>query len=65
MQKQLIAFDNWKRQSHPNLVQLREMFQTRAFGDNCKFFSVVLMVAEIYLYIMLIINMKENNRREK
>ena len=26
----------WKKILHPNLVQLREVFTTKAFGDNCK-----------------------------
>ena len=25
----------WKKILHPNLVQLREVFTTKAFGDNC------------------------------
>lgn len=28
--------DSWKRLSHTNLVQLREVFTTKAFGDHCK-----------------------------
>ena len=26
----------WKKMYHPNIVQLREVFTTKAFGDNCK-----------------------------
>ena len=28
--------DMWKKMYHPNIVQLREVFTTKAFGDNCK-----------------------------
>lgn len=33
-QKQILACENWKRLSHSNIVQLKEVFQTRAFGDH-------------------------------
>uniref|UniRef100_A0A915DXG7 Pan3 pseudokinase domain-containing protein n=1 Tax=Ditylenchus dipsaci TaxID=166011 RepID=A0A915DXG7_9BILA len=33
-QKQLIACENWKRLCHSNVVQLKEVIQTRAFSEN-------------------------------
>jgi len=27
----------WKKILHPNLVHLREVFTTKAFGDNCMY----------------------------
>ncbi len=32
--------DLWKKIQHSNIVQLREVFTTKAFGDHCKFFLV-------------------------
>jgi hypothetical protein len=29
--------DMWKRLQHSNIVQLREVFTTKAFGDYCKY----------------------------
>lgn len=29
--------DVWKKFQHSNVVQLREVFTTKAFGDNCEF----------------------------
>lgn len=39
--KQMIACDRWNAKNfmHPHVVPLREVFQTRAFGDNCEFVS--------------------------
>lgn len=28
--------DQWKKLVHSNIVQLKEVFTTKAFGDNCK-----------------------------
>lgn len=28
--------DLWKKLNHSNIVQLKEVFTTKAFGDNCK-----------------------------
>ncbi|KAI1729946.1 protein kinase domain-containing protein [Ditylenchus destructor] len=33
-QKQILACENWKRLSHSNMIQLKEVFQTRSFGDH-------------------------------
>lgn len=33
--KCMVLVDMWKRLSHTNLVQLREVFTTKAFGDHC------------------------------
>jgi len=30
----------WKKLQHTNVVQLREVFTTKAFGDNCKWGKV-------------------------
>lgn len=29
------AIEAWSRVQHPNIVQVREAFTTRAFNDNC------------------------------
>lgn len=29
--------DMWKKLQHTNVVQLREVFTTKTFGDNCKY----------------------------
>jgi PAB-dependent poly(A)-specific ribonuclease subunit 3 len=34
--KCMTAIEQWKKIQHPNLVHLREVFTTKAFGDNCK-----------------------------
>lgn len=34
--KCLSVIDTWKKLQHSNLVHLREVFTTKAFGDNCK-----------------------------
>ena len=34
--KSMVLVDQWKKVSHSNLVSLREVFTTKAFGDNCK-----------------------------
>lgn len=36
--KCMVLVDMWKRLSHTNLVQLREVFTTKAFGDHCPYF---------------------------
>lgn len=38
--KQLTLADNWKKLVHVNVVQLRDVIQTRQFGDYCKFFFI-------------------------
>jgi hypothetical protein len=35
----MMIIDMWKKMYHPNIVQLREVFTTKAFGDNCKYTS--------------------------
>lgn len=35
--KCMVLVDMWKRLSHTNLVQLREVFTTKAFGDHCPY----------------------------
>lgn len=34
--KCMSIIDSWKKLQHSNLVQLREVFTTKAFGDNCE-----------------------------
>ena len=34
--KCMTLVDMWKKMYHPNIVQLREVFTTKAFGDHCK-----------------------------
>lgn len=35
--KCMVLVDMWKRLSHTNIVQLKEVFTTKAFGDNCEY----------------------------
>ena len=35
--KSMVLVDQWKKVSHSNLVSLREVFTTKAFGDNCMY----------------------------
>jgi PAB-dependent poly(A)-specific ribonuclease subunit 3 len=35
--KCMLLVDMWKRLQHSNIVQLREVFTTKAFGDYCKY----------------------------
>lgn len=39
--KQLSLADNWKKLMHVNVVQLRDVIQTRQFGDHCEFLFLV------------------------
>ena len=34
--KSVQQFEKWRKVEHANLVALREMFTTKAFGDNCE-----------------------------
>lgn len=34
--KCMTLVEMWKKLQHTNVVQLREVFTTKAFGDNCK-----------------------------
>ena len=34
--KLITLVETWNKLYHPNIVQLREAFTTKAFGDNCK-----------------------------
>lgn len=34
--KCIAVVEMWKKLQHSNVVQLREIFTTKAFGDNCK-----------------------------
>ena len=36
---------------HPNIVQLREVFTTKAFGDSCKFVLKIVYLFMKYVYI--------------
>lgn len=43
--KCMVFVDMWKRLYHSNVVQLREVFTTKAFGDNCKeYFSIIYLI---------------------
>jgi len=33
----------WKKILHPNLVHLREVFTTKAFGDNCTYLLLTVL----------------------
>ena len=39
--KSVQQFEKWRKVEHANVVSLREMFTTKAFGDNCKACSLV------------------------
>ena len=53
----MILVDQWKKVSHSNLVSLREVFTTKAFGDNCKSkIYVFVHVLEIYPKMMFSTN---------
>ena len=34
--KCMAIIDLWKKLQHSNIIQLREVFTTKAFGDHCK-----------------------------
>lgn len=36
--KCMVLVDMWKKIQHSNIVTLREVFTTKAFGEHCKFF---------------------------
>jgi hypothetical protein len=36
--KCMVLVDMWKHLQHSNIVQLREVFTTKAFGDYCEYF---------------------------
>lgn len=42
-----VLVDMWKRLIHTNLVQLREVFTTKAFGDHCPYLK-----SAIYVYVL-------------
>lgn len=42
--KCLATVDQWKKLYHPNVVQLKEVFTTTAFGDNCKFAFIIFIL---------------------
>jgi hypothetical protein len=35
--KCMVLVDMWKHLQHSNIVQLREVFTTKAFGDYCEY----------------------------
>ena len=35
--KSVQQFEKWRKLEHANIVALREMFTTKAFGDNCEY----------------------------
>lgn len=39
--KCMTLVEMWKKLQHTNVVQLREVFTTKAFGDNCKWGKVL------------------------
>ena len=45
--KSVQQFDKWRKVEHSSLVSLREMFTTKAFGDNCETGSkaIILLVS--------------------
>lgn len=36
--KCMVLVDMWKKIQHSNIVTLREVFTTKAFGEHCKLF---------------------------
>ena len=49
--KSMVLVDQWKKVSHSNLVSLREVFTTKAFGDNCKYTNRM-----HYCYVVVVCN---------
>lgn len=51
----MILVDMWKRLAHTNLVQLREVFTTKAFGDHCQYFFFILFffIFSVFFFIKL------------
>jgi hypothetical protein len=35
--KLMTLVDAWSKMYHPNIVQMKEAFTTKAFGDICKY----------------------------
>lgn len=48
----MVLVDMWKRLSHTNLVQLREVFTTKAFGDHCSYMRSTRTLSHSPLYVM-------------
>ena len=41
--KAVLELEKWRKlEEHTNLISLREMFTTKAFGDNCKYHTYIL-----------------------
>lgn len=51
-----LIIEQWKKLSHPNLVQLREVFSTKVFGDQCTYNSnYICTFVLIYLTLFLLL----------
>jgi len=50
----------WKKVQHSNIVQLREVFTSNAFGEHCKLKLFILLISTFgehcYVEIIYIIN---------
>jgi len=54
----MVLVDMWKRLTHTNLVQLREVFTTKAFGDHCMYLKKIfprILSSYVYIYIYIYI----------
>jgi len=38
--KCMTAIEMWKKLKHSNIVQMKEVFTTKIFGDQCKYFNL-------------------------
>lgn len=39
--KCMVLVDMWKKIQHSNIITLREVFTTKAFGEHCKFLILI------------------------
>lgn len=46
--KCMVVVDMWKRLTHSNLIQLREVFTTKAFGDHCLYSLIASVIVRTY-----------------
>ena len=47
--KAVSELDKWKKLQHINIITLKEMFTTKAFGDNCKICKLAVNVFKPWL----------------
>lgn len=62
--KCMLIVDMWKRLHHSNIVQLKEVFTTKAFGDNCMYFEFINTLLIWNNYKILFMNKAERTLDE-